>query len=628
MSNVTATTLHLTWNDNANNEDHYLIQRHIPGGQYNVVATLPPNTTSFDDSGLTPGTEYDYHVLASNVAGNTDFSGVLTATLTDAPTNLTATTGTNPITLNWTPPDYEGDDSALVFSVFRGTSPGGEGATAIATNLTDPTYTDPTVTAGVTYYYTVTAIDPGGSSPISNEAVGVAGETAHVFHIMLDSTGANLDYWADVPNWTSSSSPTAVYPINSNFTLNISGGPFDDQLIYDLANGSFPASSNVTFNGGSAGNDSIVIEMAASGGSVSYGGSQVTVTAPAGGPISYQNVESIQINGGNGNDSVTQTTQPSAAVIFNGGSGNDTFNINGGAYTFTSDPSLTTSNLTVVANASVIFTGSAAGINAFNLATLTVGPTGTVTVTAAVDRANRSVLALNALNMLGGRLDLTSNDLILHNASVQPTYNAIASAYDSGRWDGAGITSTTAAGDTSKLFTLGMSQNVGQNGLVLYSTDANNPNGSFDHQDTVTSDVLVKFTYYGDADLSGKIDGVDYNQIDNGYHQGLSGWNNGDFNYDSFIDGSDYSLIDNAFNTQGSALPNAVPAAMLAKVVTAMSAVNTQLVKPTAMARAAQVVANNNNDPRPSGNSLASSIFSDTAIDDAKRKHHASATTR
>ena len=32
---------------------------------------------------------------------------------------------------------------------------------------------------------------------------------------------------------------------------------------------------------------------------------------------------------------------------------------------------------------------------------------------------------------------------------------------------------------------------------------------------------------------------------------GLSGWSNGDFNYDGTIDGSDYSLIDNTFNLQG-----------------------------------------------------------------------------
>ena len=39
--------------------------------------------------------------------------------------------------------------------------------------------------------------------------------------------------------------------------------------------------------------------------------------------------------------------------------------------------------------------------------------------------------------------------------------------------------------------------------------------------------------------------------IDNGYLNHLTGWYNGDFNYDGVVDGSDYTLIDNAFNSQG-----------------------------------------------------------------------------
>jgi hypothetical protein len=49
------------------------------------------------------------------------------------------------------------------------------------------------------------------------------------------------------------------------------------------------------------------------------------------------------------------------------------------------------------------------------------------------------------------------------------------------------------------------------------------------------------------------VDGSDYTKIDAGLnsHGSLTGWGNGDFNYDGVIDGSDYTLIDNAFNMQG-----------------------------------------------------------------------------
>jgi hypothetical protein len=64
------------------------------------------------------------------------------------------------------------------------------------------------------------------------------------------------------------------------------------------------------------------------------------------------------------------------------------------------------------------------------------------------------------------------------------------------------------------------------------------------------TDVLVKYTYVGDADLSGSISATDYTAIDNGFNMHLTGWGNGDFNYDGVVNGDDYTLIDNAFNTQ------------------------------------------------------------------------------
>ena len=92
-----------------------------------------------------------------------------------------------------------------------------------------------------------------------------------------------------------------------------------------------------------------------------------------------------------------------------------------------------------------------------------------------------------------------------------------------------------------------------------------NPYSSFDNQtNLLASDVLIKYTWYGDANLSGNVDGTDYTQIDSAFGSTLTGWANGDFNYDKHIDGSDYTLIDNAFNLQGGAIPAATSLSMIA----------------------------------------------------------------
>ena len=75
--------------------------------------------------------------------------------------------------------------------------------------------------------------------------------------------------------------------------------------------------------------------------------------------------------------------------------------------------------------------------------------------------------------------------------------------------------------------------------------------GTFNGQSVSNSDVLVKYTYFGDVNFDGSIDGLDYIFIDNGMLGGLTGWANGDVNYDGAVDGLDYIFIDNAFLTNG-----------------------------------------------------------------------------
>jgi len=58
--------------------------------------------------------------------------------------------------------------------------------------------------------------------------------------------------------------------------------------------------------------------------------------------------------------------------------------------------------------------------------------------------------------------------------------------------------------------------------------------------------VLVMYTWGGDADLNGALDGDDYFRIDSHALQSGSvfGYVNGDFNYDGSIDGDDYFVLD------------------------------------------------------------------------------------
>jgi fibronectin-binding autotransporter adhesin len=146
-----------------------------------------------------------------------------------------------------------------------------------------------------------------------------------------------------------------------------------------------------------------------------------------------------------------------------------------------------------------------------------------------------------------GILDVKNNAVIIANGSIGSITSQLATGYNAGNWNGTGgaIESSLAAMDSTHLTAVGSATGF----------------TSFEGMSVSPTDLLLKYTYYGDADLNGEVDGSDYSRIDNGYLQHLTGWQNGDFNYDGVINGSDYTLIDNAYNMQGAQLSSEVAAA-------------------------------------------------------------------
>jgi hypothetical protein len=71
------------------------------------------------------------------------------------------------------------------------------------------------------------------------------------------------------------------------------------------------------------------------------------------------------------------------------------------------------------------------------------------------------------------------------------------------------------------------------------------------------SDVLVRYTYYGDADLSGTVTLDDFSQFLNGYQTqtaATNNWLNGDFDYDGAVTLDDFSQFLYGYHSQGAPL--------------------------------------------------------------------------
>ena len=288
------------------------------------------------------------------------------------------------------------------------------------------------------------------------------------------------------------------YSFNASLlpSLVVNTGGGDDVLVLDFSNGN-PVSSSTTIDGGSATTQDTFAVVGSSGAdTATFNAASIVM---GGNTITSSGFENVTFDGAGGFDDVT--VNASAMVTF---------------------PTTQRLNSLVVNGTLISAPSGSSGLGIL---------TKTLTVT--------------------GLLDLTDNDLILdYNGTSQlsAVEASIVSARNGGTWLGAsGLTSTTARDNPQHNTTLGAMERPDY------------PGGSFDGENPDATSVLVKYTYYGDANFSGTVSFDDYVKIDTGFNQHLTGWSNGDFNLDGSVNFDDYVLIDTAFNTQGASLGHLKP---------------------------------------------------------------------
>ena len=205
---------------------------------------------------------------------------------------------------------------------------------------------------------------------------------------------------------------------------------------------------------------------------------------------------------------------------------------------------------------------------------LTVNGTGSIVVAAAL--AAPYALQVGSLSVYnGGLLDLTTNAIVVHSGSLSSVTTLVKSGYNGGGWNGStGIVSSAAAAGSNEAVGVILNDNGTGTKTPLYGTGGSIAATFVGGATPVDADILVRFTYYGDANLDGKVDGADYARIDAGFLSQstttkLTGWYNGDFNYDGKVDASDYTLIDNAFNTQAAPVGGSIVATSTGEVAPA-----------------------------------------------------------
>jgi fibronectin type 3 domain-containing protein len=149
---------------------NYRIYRGIAAGLETFLIEVG-NVLNYTDSGLTNGGTYYYNVSAKNAVGEGPSSreaNATPATYPGPPEALIAVAGNRQVSLTWAPPVDDGGSPAVNYTVYRGTTSGGEVFLAEPGNVT--AYVDTGLTNGQRYFYEVSATNKVGEGPNSSEA--------------------------------------------------------------------------------------------------------------------------------------------------------------------------------------------------------------------------------------------------------------------------------------------------------------------------------------------------------------------------------------------------------------------------------------------------------------------------
>jgi alpha-tubulin suppressor-like RCC1 family protein/fibronectin type 3 domain-containing protein len=163
---INASQINLSLEDYNSDEAGFRIERRISPTGYSLLATVGADITSYQDTTVSPGNVYWYHVRAFNAFVNSSYSIDKTPLLNPTYLDANVTGGQfSQINLSWG--DYNQDEFG--FQIERKTGGTGTWSIICTVGVSPLSYSDTTVTYGNTYYYKIKAFNPFIGSAYSSE---------------------------------------------------------------------------------------------------------------------------------------------------------------------------------------------------------------------------------------------------------------------------------------------------------------------------------------------------------------------------------------------------------------------------------------------------------------------------
>lgn len=167
LTKISTGSVNLFWDDNSKTEDNYELWRRVgTNDEYNLYRTLPKNTISFNDIGLSELLTYYYKVRAVNRYGNSAFSNEVSTTGGEAFNLQAQALGASQIMLTWESKEV----NILGFRIQRTNPSTGNFEQVAVVAPTSREYTDKSLLASTTYSYRIASFNSTSQSAWSNIA--------------------------------------------------------------------------------------------------------------------------------------------------------------------------------------------------------------------------------------------------------------------------------------------------------------------------------------------------------------------------------------------------------------------------------------------------------------------------
>jgi hypothetical protein len=267
------------------------------------------------------------------------------------------------------------------------------------------------------------------------------------------------------------------------------------------------------------------------------------VTATSAGRIFFggltygTDLERLEVRNSRGGSTITvASTSPATNVAIDGGAGFDTIDVND------TDPLGPVVILPGAADDTVNVNGDgvgAAGVRfdePLRVLRLSIGAGGRATIAPHGAR----VLTVEELFVSpGGTLDITDNAAVIDYVGASPVAQVqaqVTSGYNGGAWNGTGITSSTAAAQTNTA--VGFAESTD----LFTAFPASFAGASVD-----ATAVLLRHTFYGDADLNRTVNLNDFNRLAANFGQTGRRWSQGDFDFSGAVNLNDFNRLAASF---------------------------------------------------------------------------------